>query len=112
MQGVPAGRQAHTRIALALSSISRNIPVIHRDGVYPMTVFLIGASVSGVMLGATNRIIFLLPAALMALVVASVLIVRSDIDICLTALTATLFCGGYLLGVVMANTRPRLFTRQ
>ena len=78
---------------------------------YPMTVFLIGASVSGVMLGATNRIIFLLPAALMALVVASVLIVRSDIDLGLTALTATLFCSGYLLGVVMANTRPRLFVR-
>ena len=78
---------------------------------YPMTVFLIGASVSGVMLGATNRIIFLLPAALMALVVASVLIVRSDIDLGMTALTATLFCSGYLLGVVMANTRPRLFVR-
>jgi hypothetical protein len=77
----------------------------------PMTVFLIGASVSGVMLGATSRIIFLLPAALMALVVASVLIVRSDIDIGLTALTATLFCGGYLLGVIMANTQPRLFMR-
>ena len=75
----------------------------------PMTVFLIGASMSGVVLGATNRIIFLLPAALMALVVASVLIVRSDIDLGLTALTATLFCSGYLLGVVMANTRPRLF---
>jgi hypothetical protein len=64
-----------------------------------MTAFLIGASVSGVMLGATNRIIFLLPAVLMALVVASVLIVRADIDVGLTALTATLFCSGYLLGV-------------
>jgi hypothetical protein len=53
---------------------------------YPMTVFLIGASMSGIMLGATNRIIFLLPAALMALVVASVLIVRSDIELGLTAL--------------------------
>lgn len=56
-----------------------------------MTVFLIGASVSGVMLGATNRIVFLLPAALMALVVASVFIIRSDIDVGVTALTATLF---------------------
>jgi hypothetical protein len=77
-----------------------------------MIVFLISASVSGVVLGATNRIVFLLPAALTALVIASVLIVRSDMDIGLTALTATLFCGGYLVGIVMANTRPRLFTRQ
>jgi hypothetical protein len=77
-----------------------------------MTVFLVGASVSGVMLGATNRIVFLLPAALIALVIASVLIVRSDMDVGLTALTGTLFCGGYLVGVVLANTRPRLFTRQ
>ncbi len=76
-----------------------------------MTFFLLGAGMSGVMLGVTSRIIFLLPAALMALVVASVLIVRSDIDLGLTALTATLFCSGYLLGVVMANTRPRLFAR-
>jgi hypothetical protein len=78
---------------------------------YPMTVFLIGAGVSGLVLGATDRIVFLLPAALMALVVASVLIVGSDIDLGLTALTATLFCSGYLLGVVMVNTRPRLFMR-
>jgi hypothetical protein len=77
-----------------------------------MTALLIGAGVSGIMLGATDRIIILLPAALMALVVGSVLIVRADIDVGLIALTATLFCGGYLLGVVMANTRPRLFTRQ
>jgi hypothetical protein len=52
-----------------------------------MTILLIGAGVSGVVLGATNRIIFLLPAALMAFVVASVLIVRTDIDLGLTALT-------------------------
>ena len=77
-----------------------------------MTVLLIGAGVSGIMLGATDRIIILLPAALMALVIGSVLIVRADIDVGLVALTATLLCGGYLLGVVMANTRPRLFTRQ
>ena len=70
------------------------------------------AGVSGVVLGATNRIIFLLPAALMAFVVASVLIVRTDIDLGLTALTATLFCSSYLLGVVMANTQPRLFMRR
>jgi hypothetical protein len=77
-----------------------------------MTILLIGAGVSGVVLGATNRIIFLLPAALMAFVVASVLIVRTDIDLGLTALTATLFCSSYLLGVVMANTQPRLFMRR
>jgi hypothetical protein len=64
------------------------------------------------MLSVTDRIIILLPAALMALVVGSVLIVRADIDVGLVALTSTLFCGGYLLGTVMANTRPRLFTRQ
>jgi hypothetical protein len=58
-----------------------------------------------------NATRILLPAALMALVVASVLIFRSDIDLGLTALTATLFCSGYLLGVVVANTRPRLFVR-
>ena len=82
-----------------------------RSGWYLMTILLIGAGVSGVVLGATNRIIFLLPAALMAFVVASVLIVRTDIDLGLTALTATLFCSSYLLGVVMANTQPRLFMR-
>ena len=75
-----------------------------------MILFLAGAGVAGVMLGATNRIVFLLPAALMALLTGAVLIVRTDIDVGLTALTATLFCGGYLVGVVMANTRPRLFT--
>jgi hypothetical protein len=45
-------------------------------------------------------------------VVASVLIVGTDIDLGLTALTATLFCSSYLLGVVMANTQPRLFMRR
>ena len=58
-----------------------------------------------------NRIVFLLPAALMAFVVASVLMFRSDIDLGLTALTATLFCGGYLVGVVIADMAPRLLTR-
>jgi len=76
----------------------------------PMTVFLICASVSGGVVVAAPRLTFLLRAALMALVVGFVLIVRSDIDLGLTALTATLFCSGYLLGVVMANTLPRLFT--
>jgi hypothetical protein len=75
-----------------------------------MTVLLIGAGVAGIVLGSTSSIIFLLPAALMALLTGAVLIVRTDIDVGLTALTATLFCGGYLVGVVMANTRPRLFT--
>jgi hypothetical protein len=47
----------------------------------------------------------------MALVVAGVLIVRADIDLGFTALAASLLNGGFLLGVVMANTRPRLFVR-
>ena len=73
-----------------------------------MMVFLIGGAVAGVVLGASNRVVFLLPAALMALVVASVLIVRADLDVAFTALTASVFSGGYLLGVVKANTRPGL----
>jgi hypothetical protein len=52
-----------------------------------MTFFLTGAIVAGVMLGATNRIVFLLPAALMAFVIASVLFFRADGDLGLTALT-------------------------
>jgi hypothetical protein len=76
-----------------------------------MTVLLIGAGVAGIVLGSTSSIIFLLPAALMALLTGAVLIVRTDIDVGLTALTATLFCGGYLVGVVMTNTRPQLFTQ-
>jgi hypothetical protein len=71
-----------------------------------MVAFLIGAGTAGVVLGVTNRIVFLLPAALMALVVASVLIVRADMDVGLTALTASVFSAGYLLGVVTAHTRP------
>jgi hypothetical protein len=54
-----------------------------------MMAVLIGAGVSGFVLGATSRIIFLLPAALMALMVAAMLIVRADIDLGLTALAAT-----------------------
>ena len=73
-----------------------------------MVVFLIGGAIAGVVLGASNRVVFLLPAALMALVVASVLIVRADLDVAFTALTASVFSGGYLLGVVKANTRPGL----
>jgi hypothetical protein len=73
-----------------------------------MIAILIGAGLSGVVLGATSRIIFLLPAALMALMVAAVLIVRADIDLGFTALTATLLNGGFLLGVVMAQVLPRL----
>jgi hypothetical protein len=76
-----------------------------------MTVLLVGAGVAGIVLGSASGIIFLLPAALMALLTGAVLIVRTDIDVGLTALTATLFCSGYLVGVVMTNTRPRLFTR-
>ena len=43
--------------------------------------------------------------------VASLLIVRADLDVSFTALTASIFCCGYLVGVVIANTRPRFFTR-
>ena len=50
-----------------------------------MMVFLIGGAIAGVVLGASNRVVFLLPAALMALVVASVLIVRADLDVAFTA---------------------------
>jgi hypothetical protein len=73
-----------------------------------MIAILIGAGVSGVVLGAASRIIFLLPAALMALVVAAVLIVRADIDLGFTALAATLLNGGFLLGVALARAMPRL----
>ena len=76
-----------------------------------MIVLLIGAGVAGIVLGGTNGVLFRLPAALMALLIAAVLIARSDIDAGLTALTASLFCAGYLVGVVIANTRPRLLTR-
>jgi hypothetical protein len=76
-----------------------------------MTFFLTGAIVAGVMLGATNRIVFLLPAALMAFVIASVLFFRADGDLGLSALTATLFCGSYLFGILIADVRPRLFAR-
>src|SRR5215472_10557043 len=73
-----------------------------------MIAILIGAGVSGFVLGATGRIVFLLPAALIALVVAAVLIVRADIDLGFTALAASLLNGGFLLGVVMAQLLPRL----
>jgi hypothetical protein len=49
-----------------------------------------------------------LPAALIALVVAAVLIVRADIDLGFTALAATLLNGGFLLGIVLGHTLPRL----
>jgi hypothetical protein len=73
-----------------------------------MIAILIGAGVSGVVLGAASRMIFLLPAALMALVVAAVLIVRADIDLGFTALAATLLNGGFLLGLALAPAMPRL----
>jgi len=73
-----------------------------------MMTILIGAGVSGFVLGATSRIIFLLPAALMALLIAGVLIVRADIDLGFTALAASLLNGGFLLGVVMAPVMSRL----
>jgi hypothetical protein len=73
-----------------------------------MMTVLIGAGVSGFVLGATSRIVFLLPAALMALVVAGVLVVRADIDLGFTALAASLLNGGFLLGVVTAPVMSRL----
>jgi hypothetical protein len=72
-----------------------------------MITMMIGAAVSGLVLGATSRIIFLLPAALIALMVAAVLVVRADIDLGFTALAATLLNSGFLLGIVMAPAVSR-----
>jgi hypothetical protein len=76
-----------------------------------MTTILIGAGMAGVVLGATSRLVFLLPATVMALMVAAVLVVRADIDVGFTALAATLLNGGFLLGIVMAQTPPVLVDR-
>ena len=76
-----------------------------------MTTILIGAGMAGVVLGATSRLVFLLPATVMALMVAAVLVVRADIDVGFTALAATLLNGGFLLGIVMAQTLPVLVDR-
>jgi len=46
-----------------------------------MIAILIGAGLAGVVLGATSRIIFLLPAMVMAIMVAAVLIVRVDMTL-------------------------------
>jgi len=73
-----------------------------------MIAILIGAGLSGVVLGATSRIIFILPAALAALAVAAALIARPDIDLGLAALGATLLNAGFLLGVAMAPVLLRL----
>lgn len=73
-----------------------------------MIALMIGAAMSGLVLGATSRIIFLLPAALMALMIAAVLVVRADIDLGFTALTATLLNSGFLLGIVMTPVMSRL----
>ena len=73
-----------------------------------MITILIGAGLAGVVLGATSRLVFLLPATVMALMVAAVLIVRADIDLGFTALAATLLNGGFLLGIAMAQAQPRL----
>ena len=72
-----------------------------------MIAILIGAGLAGVVLGATSRIIFLLPAMVMAIMVAAALIVN-DIDIGITALAATLLNAGFLLGVILAKTLPAL----
>jgi hypothetical protein len=74
-----------------------------------MIGILVGAGLSGVVLGATGRIVFALPATLIALGVAAVLIVRADIDLGFTALAATLLNAGFLLGIVLGQTLPRLF---
>jgi hypothetical protein len=74
-----------------------------------MIAIMIGAAVSGFVLGATSRIVFLLPAALMALMVAAVLVVRADIDLGFTALAATLLNSGFLLGIVVTPAMSRLF---
>ena len=95
-------------VVLALSIIFCIIPVTHRGWGRPMLTILIGAGLSGFALGATSRIVFLLPAALMALLIAGVLIVRADIDLGFTALAASLLNGGFLLGVVMAPVMSRL----
>ena len=75
---------------------------------HPMIALMMGAALSGLVLGATSRIIFLLPAALMALMIAAVLIVRADIDLGFTALAATLLNSGFLLGIVTAPVKSRL----
>ena len=69
-----------------------------------MIAILIGAGLAGVVLGATSRIIFLLPAMVMAIMVAAALIVRVDIDLGITALAATLLNAGFLLGVILIAT--------
>ena len=73
-----------------------------------MIAILIDAGLSGVVLGATSRIIFILPAALAALALAVALIARPDIDLGLAALGATLLNAGFLLGVAMAPVLLRL----
>jgi len=74
-----------------------------------MIAIMIGAAASGFVLGAASRIVFLLPAALMALMVAAVLVVRADIDLGFTALAASLLNSGFLLAIVMAPVISRLF---
>lgn len=74
-----------------------------------MSVLLIGGAVAGFLLGCTDNVLFRLPASVMAFLIAAVLFARTDIDVGVTAMTASLFCGGYLVGVVIANTRLRMF---
>ncbi len=66
----------------------------------------LGAGLSGMVLGLTGRLVFVLPATLMALLVAAVLIVRADVDLGFTALAATLLNGGFLLGIALGQTLP------
>lgn len=73
-----------------------------------MMVLLIGSAVSGLVLGATSRIDFILGASFMAATVAAVLFVRVDIDVGFAALAATLLNGGFLLGIAISRLLPRL----
>jgi hypothetical protein len=76
-----------------------------------MMVILIGSAVSGLVLGATDRIDFILGASSIAVMVAAVLFVRVDIDLGFAALAATLLNGGFLMGMAITRLFPRLYAR-
>jgi hypothetical protein len=100
----PAGAP---KAALVLSNIFYDNPQSIGGG-QSMIAILIGAGLAGVVLGATSRIVFLLPAMVMAIMVTAILIVRVDIDLGFAALAATLLNAGFLLGIVMASMLPAL----
>jgi uncharacterized protein YqfA (UPF0365 family) len=76
-----------------------------------MMVILTGSAVSGLVLGATDRIDFILGASFIAVMVAAVLFVRVDIDLGFAALAATLLNGGFLIGMAITRLFPRLCAR-